>query len=164
MRIKNILAIAACTVAAAAFAEDAAKAPAKKKATGHMAAKPMMMAAADMKWMDVAGAPGVKAADLWGNHDKGAFGAIFKFPAGFSAPLHTHTNSMRIVVISGTFIQTPEGGQEMRVGPGGYLKQPGDGYKHTTGCDQASECVFFAEGSGKFDFKPVAAPKEPEKK
>ena len=157
MRIRNILAMAACLVAATAFAEDAAKAPAKKKSMGHMAPKPEMMAGADMKWMDVAGAPGVKVADLWGNHETGPFGAIFKFPAGFSAPLHTHTNEMRIVVISGIFIQTPDGGQEMRVGPGGYLKQPGDGYKHTTACHKASECVFFVDGRGKFDLKPVAA-------
>jgi len=162
MKIKTILATAACLVAAAAFAKGEAKTA--KKATGHVAAKPETMAAADMKWTDLAGAPGVKIADLWGNHETGPFGAIIKFPAGFASPLHTHTNEMRIIVISGIFIQTPEGKEEIRVGPGGYLKQPGDGYRHTTACHKASECMLFVDGRGKFDFKPVAAPKEPAKK
>ena len=150
---KLTLATLAFLAAAAAFAQDAAK-PAMKKSAS-MGMKPKAMMSADMKWQDMAGAPGVKIADLWGNHEKGAFGAIIKFPAGFMAPLHTHTNSAHIVVISGTFLQTPEGGQEMRLGPGSYLMQPGGGYKHTTGCDQASECSFFVEMKGKFDLKPV---------
>src|SRR5262249_36673555 len=39
---------------------------------------PVAMPSADMKWMDLdpKGAPGVKIADLWGDHTKGAFGAI----------------------------------------------------------------------------------------
>jgi anti-sigma factor ChrR (cupin superfamily) len=163
MKGKITLTLAACLVAAAGFAQEAGKAPAKKSAH-HAAPQPTAIPAADVKWADVAGAPGVKAADLWGNHEKGAFGAFFKFPAGFSSPLHTHTHEMRIAVISGTFLQTPEGKEEMRLGPGSYLKQPGDGYKHTTGCDKASECVIFAEAGGKFDFKPVAEAKAPEKK
>jgi anti-sigma factor ChrR (cupin superfamily) len=160
---KLTLASLVCLVAAAAFAQDAAKSMEKapmKKGAAHMGMKPKALMPSDMKWADMAGAPGVKIADLWGNHEKGAFGAIIKFPAGFMAPLHTHTNSAHIVVISGTFLQTPEGGQEMRLGPGSYLMQPGDGYKHTTGCDPASECVFFVEMKGKFDLLPVEAAKK----
>ena len=118
------------------------------------------MPAADLKWTDLdpARAPGVKVADLWGNHTKGAFGAFFKFPAGFAAPLHTHTNDMKVVIVSGTFIQAPEGKPEFRLGPGSYFFQPGGNYRHTTSCDAAAECVFFVEGRGKFDLKPVQAP------
>lgn len=159
---KLTLATLACLVAAAAFAQDAAKpaekTPMKKSAAHHMGMKPNFMPADGMKWDDLPGATGVKIATLWGNYTKGPFGAIVKFPAGFSTPLHTHTHNMKIVVISGTFLQTPEGGEEHRLGPGSYLMQPGDGYKHTTGCDQASECVFFVDGTGAFDLKPVSAP------
>jgi hypothetical protein len=28
---------------------------------------------------------------------------------------------------------------------------------HVSGCRTGSECVFYQEGKGKFDFKPVAA-------
>ena len=120
----------------------------------------VIMPAADLKWTDLdpARAPGVKVADLWGNHTKGAFGAFFKFPAGFAAPLHTHTNDMKVVIVSGTFVQAPEGKPEFRLGPGSYFLQPGGNYRHTTSCDPAAECVFFVEGRGKFDLKPVQAP------
>ena len=125
-------------------------------------APPIFLSSSDMKWVDLDpdGAPGVKIADLWGNHAKGAYGAFIKFPAGFAAPLHTHTNSAKIVVISGTFVQAPEGKPEFRLGPGSYLMQPGDGYKHTTACDKASDCEIFVQGTGKFDLKVVEAAKK----
>ena len=125
----------------------------------------LVMPTDDVKWTDLSGAPGVKVADLWGNHAKGAFGAFFKFPAGFAAPLHTHTYDMKVVIVSGTFIQTPEGKPEFRLGPGSYFLQPGGNYRHTTSCDPAAECVFFVEGKGKFDLKlvqpPATAPAKP---
>jgi anti-sigma factor ChrR (cupin superfamily) len=126
----------------------------------------VFMPAADLKWTDLdpTGAPGVKVAKLWGDHNKGAFGAFFKLPAGFTAPLHTHTHAMKVVFISGTYIQAPEGKGEVRLSPGSYMMQPGGNYRHTTSCDKASECVFFVESSGRFDLKPVEAGKAPAKK
>ena len=127
-----------------------------------------IMPADDVKWTDLdpKGAPGVKIADLWGDHAKGAFGALIKFPAGFAAPLHTHTNDFKIVIVSGTFIQAPEGKPEFRLGPGSYLMQPGGNYKHTSACDKASECLFLVQSTGKFDLKPVETAKgaQPAKK
>jgi quercetin dioxygenase-like cupin family protein len=140
---------------------------AKAKGAPKAGAKaPVIMPAGDLKWVDLdpTGAPGVKTADLWGDHTKGAYGAVSKFPAGFLAPLHTHTHDMKIVVISGTVITTPEGKPEVRLGPGSYLMQPGGNYRHTTACDKASECVFFIESNGKFDLKPVDTGKAPAKK
>ena len=118
---------------------------------------PVALPAADRKWIDLdpSGAPGVKVADLWGDHQAGPFGAIFRLPAGFSAPLHTHTHDMKLVIVSGTYIQGPEGKPEFRLGPGSYLMQPGGEYRHTTKCDQASECIFFVESDGAFDLRPV---------
>ena len=122
---------------------------------------PTFIPSADLKWMDLdpAGAPGVKVVDLWGDHQKGPFGALFKLPAGFKAPLHTHTHAMKVVFVSGTYIQTPEGKAEVRLGPGSYMMQPGGDYRHITTCDAASDCVFFVESDGPFDLKPVVAPK-----
>jgi hypothetical protein len=57
----------------------------------------------------------------------------------------------------------PEGKPEFRLGPGSYFLQPGGNYRHTTRCDQASECLFFVESSGKFDLKLVTAGKAPTK-
>jgi quercetin dioxygenase-like cupin family protein len=122
------------------------------------AASPTVLPAADLKWieLDPTGAPGVKVAGLWGDHRAGAFGAIFRLPPGFSAPLHTHTHDMKLVIVSGTYIQGAEGRPEFRLGPGSYLMQPGGAYRHTTRCDQASECIFFVESGGAFDLQPVA--------
>jgi quercetin dioxygenase-like cupin family protein len=153
---------AAALIAAAALAQgaEAGKAKAPQEAGGKA---PVIWPAADQKWTDAPGAPSeVKQVTLWGDSTKGAYGAIQKFPAGFSAPLHTHSHDMRIVVISGTFLHTPEGKPEVRLGPGSYLLQTAN-YRHATACDKASECVFFIESPGKFDIK-MAEDKTPAKK
>lgn len=164
MRGRNILAFAvSILVASAVLAQAAGEAKSAPKAA---AGAPIVMPAGDLKWTDLdpTGAPGVKIADAWGDHTKGAFGAFVKFPAGFATPLHTHTNAFKIVVVSGTFVQVPDGKPEFRLGPGSYMMQPGGNYRHTTSCDKASDCVFFTQANGKFDLKPVAAPKAPAKK
>lgn len=99
---------------------------------------------------------GVTKADLWGNAAKGAHGSLVKFAAGTNVPLHTHTNDIRAVVISGTYLYGSGGGPAQKLGPGSYLLIPG-GVKHTSGCDAGADCLFFEEQSGKFDLKPVQA-------
>jgi hypothetical protein len=152
-------------LAAAVLAQGSGEAKAKS-APKAGASGPVVMPASNVKWTDLdpTGAPGVKIADLWGDHAKGAFGAFIKLPSGFEAPLHTHTNAMKLAIVSGTYIQAPEGKPEFRLGPGSYLMQPGGNYRHTTSCDKASDCVFFVESKGKFDLKPVEAGKAPAKK
>ena len=166
MRGRNVPAFAVLFLLAAAVLAQATGEAKAKSTPKAGAGKAVVMPAADLKWADLdpAGAPGVKITDLWGDHAKGAYGAFFKFPAGFTAPLHTHTNPMKIVIVSGTFVQGPDGKPEFRLGPGSYLMQPGGNYRHTTGCDKASECVFFAQSNGKFDLKVVDAAKAPAKK
>jgi anti-sigma factor ChrR (cupin superfamily) len=157
----TLAALAASILVSAAVLAQASGEPAKTKSAARSGGSKLVeMPAADMKWMDLdpKGAPGVQIADVWGNHATGAFGAFIKFPAGFSAPLHTHTHDYKIVVVSGTFIQTPEGKPEFRLGPGSYEMQPGGSYRHTTACDKASDCLFFVQSTGKFDLKPVKAP------
>lgn len=126
------------------------------------AGTPVFVSAGDVKWADLnpTAAPGVQIADVWGDHTKTGYGAFLKFPAGFLAPLHTHTHAIKIVVISGTYTQTPDGKAEMRMGPGSYVFQPGGEYKHVSACDKASDCVLFIESSGAFDLKPVETAKK----
>ncbi|HEX5007056.1 MAG TPA: DUF4437 domain-containing protein [Hyphomonadaceae bacterium] len=130
-------------------------APVAKSADQTSALSPIPIPAADLTWIDLdpTGAPGVKVANLWGDFRNSAFGAFFRLPAGFSAPLHAHTHEMKLVIVSGTYIQGPEGKPEFRLGPGSYLMQPGGSYWHTTRCDPASECLFFVEGGGVFDLQ-----------
>src|SRR6266576_4188396 len=155
MRVGNFLTLLIALASPAVLLGQAKGTSAAGTATSRL----FLMPADDMKWTDLdpTGAPGVKVADLWGNHAKGAFGALFKLPAGFAVPLHTHTYDMKVVILSGTYIQAPEGKPEFRLGPGSYFLQPGGNYRHTTSCDPSSECVFFVESRGPFDLKVVQA-------
>ena len=164
MRGRNILAfVVSFLLGAAVLAQGSGEAKAKA-APKAKASKAVIWPAAGLKWVAMAdGPPGVTNVDLWGDHTKGAYGALAKFPAGTTAPLHTHTSDMRIVVVSGTLVHGPEGKPEVKLGPGSYLMQSG-GYRHTTTCDKASECVFFIEAGGKFDIKMVEGEKAPAKK
>ena len=151
---------ASVLIACAALAQEPGAARAQQARTPG-AARLVATPAAELKWTDLdpAGAPGVKVANLWGDHTKGAFGAYLKLPAGFAVPLHTHTHDMRVIFVSGTYIQAPEGRPEFRLAPGSYLMQPGGDYRHATSCDKTSDCVFFVESNGAFDLKLVETAK-----
>ena len=150
-RIWKLALVLLVVTTATAFAQAADSSKMAPKAKGEAVIWP----AGDLQWVDAPDAPpGVKQVVLWGDPAKGRFGAIQKFPAGFSAPLHSHSAGLRMVIISGTVIHGPEGKPEVRLPPNSYLFDPPD-YKHTTKCDAASDCVFFLEGDGKFDIKLV---------
>jgi anti-sigma factor ChrR (cupin superfamily) len=113
--------------------------------------------AGEVKWSEMKGGPpGIMYAELWGHMDKGAYGSLVKLPAGVKHPLHTHSSDTKLVVISGTFLFTPEVGTEQRLGPGSYLMVPG-GVKHLSGVTEDGPCEVFQEGPGKFDFHPADA-------
>jgi hypothetical protein len=166
MRARNALAFAMAFALASPVLAQGSGAAKAKSAPKAAASRLVVVPASDLKWADLdpTGAPGVKIADLWGNHAKGAYGAFFKLPAGFAVPLHTHTYDIKVVIISGTYIQSPERKPEFRLGSGSYFMQPGGNYRHTTSCDKAADCVLFAESNGKFDLKLVDAGKAPAKK
>jgi len=110
-------------------------------------------------WEEVPNTGGVKRAVLWGNPDNGASAVFYKFPAGTKFPLHYHTNAMKIVVLSGTLVYTPEGGSENKLGPGSYLSfGPLD--RHLSRSGEGSECIFFVEQPGKFDMVPIEVTKK----
>jgi quercetin dioxygenase-like cupin family protein len=165
MRARNVVTLVVTFALPVTLLAQAPGGTEAKRAATSAQSRLVVMPASDMKWTDLdPGAPGVKVADLWGKHaSAGTFGALFRLPAGFAAPLHTHTHDMKVVIISGTYIQAPEGKPEFRLGPGSYFFQPGGSYRHTTTCDKASDCVFFVESMGPFDLKPVDAGTGPTK-
>jgi quercetin dioxygenase-like cupin family protein len=155
-RWTQVLAVPVLFLVAAAFLPQRADAQMKAKS---FVVKP----AADMKWTSLPGAPpGPMLAVLSGDPTKGAYTAIEKFPAGFSAPMHTHPANHKAVIISGTWIHGEPGKPDVRLGPGSYLFQPA-GQKHSTACDAASECVFYIESSGKFGITMAEEAKKPAK-
>ena len=110
-----------------------------------------------LKWED-GPAKGTHVAKLWGEWLKGgAYGVFVKFDAGLMHPLHKHTQNLKIVVLSGTFVHQPEGGTETKLGPGSFILQRG-GQNHVSGCAAGADCEFFMTSNDKFDLIPVEAP------
>ena len=112
------------------------------------------MTPAQRKWAPAA-IPGVMTAVAWGDPAKGAHGAFHKFDAGWAAPLHTHSASTKIVVLSGTMAMVGEDGKEMKFPAGSFYTQPNT-YKHITKCLAGAPCMVYLEADGAWDMKPVA--------
>lgn len=119
--------------------------------------QPIFVPATELEWFDLdpENAPGVRMATLWGDPTAGAFGAFLLLPAGFDSPLHTHTHPMKVVFVSGTYIQEPDGKPVVQLGPGSFMMQAGGDYRHRTRCGTESDCVFFVESAGAFDMFAV---------
>jgi mannose-6-phosphate isomerase-like protein (cupin superfamily) len=98
--------------------------------------------------------PGVSAAVVWGDLEKGPYAAFIKFAPGHRDALHTHTNTSRLVVLKGAYVHKPEKGGEVRVGAGQYLLISG-GDRHVTESDAKEGALFYLESDGGFDLKPV---------
>lgn len=97
---------------------------------------------------------GVSKAVLWGDPDKGPYGAFTRFAPGHKNSLHTHTNDLRLVVVKGAYVYQPEKGTERRITPGQYVLVPG-GVRHMSGGDAKEGAVFYEESTGKFDVVPA---------
>jgi hypothetical protein len=124
---------------------------------GKTAGKDVVWAADSIKWED-GPLKGSHVAKLWGDWMKGGpYGVLIKFDAGLMNPVHKHTQSLKIVVVSGTFVHQPEGGVETKLGPGSYLMQTG-GKNHVSGCAAGAECEFFMTSGDKFDMTMKDAP------
>ena len=150
-RSSQILAFSVLFFASAAFLAPRAEAGDAKSQKGGK--EFVVRTAGDMQFAALPGGPpGPVLAPLWGDPTKGGYGAIEKFPAGFSAPLHSHSADHKVVIISGTWIHGEPGKPDVKVSAGSYLFQPAN-QKHTTACDSGAECVFFIESLGKFDLK-----------
>jgi len=114
--------------------------------------KPVVFATADgAKYNEIV--PGASRAVLWGNTEKGPYGAFTKFVPGFDAGMHTHTNDVWLVVIKGAYLYK-DSMEEKRVGPGSFIRIPGK-TKHWSGGDKKEGALFYEEASGKFDMIPA---------
>jgi quercetin dioxygenase-like cupin family protein len=114
--------------------------------------KPLIFVAADKASFKDEGS-GVSKAVIWGDGDKGPYGAFTKFVPGFDAGMHRHTNDVWIVVLKGAYVYKDEAG-EKRVGPGDFIRIPGR-HKHWSGGDAKEGALFYEESSDKFDLVPA---------
>jgi quercetin dioxygenase-like cupin family protein len=151
MRSKTLVLTAVAALATGSFV--AAQSAAGKTA----AAKATLIGADELKWVDVPNTP-VKLAIVKGDSAKGAHVSFMKLPAGFSAPLHSHSADHHAAVVSGTLVLTPEGGTAKSLGPGSWFEFTGK-KKHLTACQPGTDCVLFLVSDGAWDLVPADAPK-----
>ena len=108
-------------------------------------------AAADVPWKASSDAPDApKMAVLSGNPKEGAFTFMMTFPAGWSAPLHTHTNDFAGAVISGTLGHGRSADDHETMTAGSTLSQPGN-EAHYTDCSEDADCVIVGHMAGPMD-------------
>ena len=148
MKILLIIVASACLLAPL-VAQETAPQPEGKV--------PLMVSFADLKWVELPERKGMQFAVLSGDPKTGAYTQIRKVPAGTDNPLHSHSSELTNVIISGVWYTGPNSTSAKDFGPGSVITMPAD-WVHVSGCRPGSECVFYQQGKGKFDFKPAAAP------
>lgn len=122
----------------------------------HNRQAPRMMAFADLKWTELPENKGVVFAALSDDPRTGEYTLIRKVHAGTDNPLHTHSSEIKNVIISGVWYTGADSGSIRDFGPGSVLVMPAN-WRHVSGCRAGSDCVFYQEGKGKFDYKPVSS-------
>jgi hypothetical protein len=116
---------------------------------------PLMVSFTDLKWVELPERKGMQFAVLSGDPKIGPYTQIRKVPAGTDNPLHSHSNEIKNVIISGIWYTGTDAASAKDFGPGSVVMMPAD-WVHVSGCRSGSDCVFYQEGKGKFDFKPAA--------
>lgn len=99
--------------------------------------------------------PGVSAAVLRGDPDRGAYARFTRFDPGVEVPWHTHPHDIRMVVLAGAYLYGTEEG-EIPVTAGSYFEIPA-GVPHTSRADPVEGCLFYEESEGKFGLKTEKA-------
>jgi hypothetical protein len=137
-----------CSVRFGAIARSGGRAEAESKA-------PLMVSFTDLKWVELAERKGMQFALLSGDPKTGSYTQIRRVPGGTDNPLHSHSSEIKNVIISGVWYTGPDAASAKDFGPGSVVVMPAD-WVHVSGCRAGSDCIFYQEGKGKFDFKPAA--------
>lgn len=146
---KLIVILMMAIVSTAVLAEDQAKPGAMPNEKA-----PLMLSFADLRWTELAERKGTLFAALSGDPTKGEYTGMRKVPAGTDNPLHSHSSEIKNVIISGAWYTGADSASAKDFGPGSVVIMPAN-WVHVSGCRAGSDCVFYQEGRGKFDFKAV---------
>jgi mannose-6-phosphate isomerase-like protein (cupin superfamily) len=112
------------------------------------AGKAVVVAKADLQWKEM-GIPGLAAAAVSGDMEKGANRFFLKYPVGFVTPKHHHSADHYVTVVSGTITLTVDG-QDHQLGPGSYFALT-EKMSHTAKVEGNEEAVFFIQADGPWD-------------
>jgi hypothetical protein len=143
-------------VVAAVILSPACNRPDKPAATANESSTPMMVSFTELKWTELPERKGMQFSVLSGDPKTGAYTQIRKVPAGTDNPLHSHSSEIKNVIISGVWYTGADVASAKDFGPGSIVVMPGN-WVHVSGCRSGSDCVFYQEGNGKFDFVPATA-------
>ncbi len=130
----------------------------KSIATVRPSVTPAMVSFTDLKWTELPERKGMQFAVLSGDPKTGEYTQLRKVPAGTDNPLHLHSSEIKNVIISGVWYTGTDAASARDFGPGSVVVMPGN-WVHVSGCRSGSDCVFYQEGKGKFDFVPAAGSK-----
>lgn len=114
----------------------------------------LMQSFNDLKWSVLPENPRMEFAALTGDQTGGAYTQMRRVRAGTDMPVHTHRVEITDVVISGLWYAGADMASAKDFGPGSVIVIPAN-WPHVSGCRAGSDCVFYHEGKGKFDFTPV---------
>ena len=112
------------------------------------AGKSVVVTQAELTWKDM-GIPGVAAAVVSGDMEKGASQFFLKYPVGFVTPKHHHSADHYVTVLSGTITLTVDG-KDHKLGPGSYFALT-EKMSHTAKVEGNEEAVFFIQADGAWD-------------
>ena len=115
---------------------------------------PIMVAFADLKFIDLPERKGNQYALLSGDPKTGAYTQVRKVPTGTDNELHSHSSEITNVVISGVWYTGKTVDSAKDFGPGSVVMMPAN-WVHVSGCRRGSDCVLYQHSKGKFDFNPV---------
>lgn len=150
---RSILSLLAGGLAAVALAYEAA--PPAVTSEGEKA--PRMVSFTDLKWTELPERKGMQFAVLSGDPKVGQYTQLRKVPGGTDNPLHAHSSELTNVIISGVWYTGADLASAKDFGPGSVVMMPAN-WVHVSGCRAGSDCVFYQDGKGKFDFKAVTQP------
>jgi len=111
-----------------------------------------------LHWQDVPGTKGaVRYANTQGNilsDGEGFYSAFVRFKSGTDNGLHTHSQTLPTVVLSGTFYARIDG-KEVLYPAGSYYSLPAN-LVHESGCKAGTDCLLFQYQANNFDLVPAS--------
>ena len=144
-----IASMATLSLAFVALSEQVEKPTAKREGS-----EPLMVSYAELKWIELPEVKGTQFAVLSGDPKTGPYTQMRRIPAGTDNPLHTHSSRIKNVIIQGVLYTGVSMAAARDFGPGSVIVMPAD-WVHVSGCRPGSDCVFYQEGKGKFDYHPA---------
>ena len=94
--------------------------------------------------------PGATGAVVRGDPSKGDYDFFARFPAGFTVPMHTHTNDCVVIMTQGSMVIGRADKPDAVIDEGGLFVLPAELY-YTAHCEK--ECAFLVHGAKPFDIR-----------